>query len=124
MSVSGKRKRRDLSLSQKLEIVKLASENVSQTELSQRFGCSQSKISKIISRKDEIKLDAAENKVGDRKRKRIGKAEDVEKALYTWFTDARARDVPTTILILEEKAQQFATALGKPDFKVTNGWLC
>ena len=29
-----------------------------------------------------------------------------------------------TTLILEEKARQFATMLYKPDFKVTNGWLC
>ena len=60
----------------------------------------------------------------DRKRKRTGKAEDVEKALYTWFADARARDMPVTCLVLEEKARQCATALDKPDFKLTNGWLC
>ena len=27
-------------------------------------------------------------------------------------------------MILEEKAKQFATSLDKPDFKVSNGWLC
>lgn len=124
MSRKRKRKRNDLLLSQKLEILQLASEKVSQTELSQRFGCSQSTISKIISQKDELKQDAAENKMRDRKRKRTGKADDVEKALYTWFADARAQDTPITTVILEEKARQFTTALDKPDFKVTNGWLC
>ena len=79
------RKRKDLSLSQKLEIIQLASEKVSQTEISQRFGCSQSTMSKILRQKDEVRQDAAENKMKDRKRKRTGKAEDVEKALYTWF---------------------------------------
>ena len=88
------RKCKDLSLSQKLEIIQLASEKVSQTEISQRFGCSQSTVSKILRQKDEVRQDAAENKMKDRKRKRTGKAEDVEKALYTWFADARARDVP------------------------------
>ena len=120
-----KRKRKDLSLSQKLEIVKLSLENVSQTELSRRFSCSQSTISKILSRKDALIQEAAENSVGDRKRKRTGKADDVEKALYTaWFTDARAREAPITTLILEEKAMQFASAMSKPNFKVTTGWLC
>ena len=52
---------KDLSLSQKLEIVQLASEKVFQTELSQQFGCSQSMISTILSQKDELKQDAAEN---------------------------------------------------------------
>ena len=121
---SCKRKRTDLSLSQKLEIVQLASEKVSQTHLAQKFGCSQSTISKIPCQKDEIRQDAAENKVKDRKRKRGGKADDVEKALYTWFTDARSRDAPITTAILEEKARQFATALDKPNFHVTTGWLC
>ena len=32
--------------------------------------------------------------------------------------------MPVVTLILEEKAKQFATALDKLDFKVSNGWLC
>ena len=95
-----------MSLSQKL-----ASENVSQTEISQQFGCSQSTVSKIISQKEDLNHNTAENKMKDCKRKRTGKADDVEKALYTWFVDARARDVLITTLVLEEKAKQFATAL-------------
>ena len=88
------RKRKDLSLSQKLEIVQLASENVSQIEISQLFAvnCLQ-----ILSHKEDLinKHDAAENKMKDRKRKRTGKA---------WFVDARARNVPITTLVPEEKA--------------------
>ena len=76
-------KRKDLSLSQKLEIVQLASENVSQTEISRQFDCLQATVSKIISQKEDLKHDAAENKMKDCKRKRTGKADDVEKALYT-----------------------------------------
>ena len=101
-----------------------SSSGVTQTELSRRFRCSQSTISKILSHKSEILKDAADNMVKDHKRKRVGKAEDIEKALYTWFGDARARDAPITSLILEEKAKQFAASLDRPDFKVTNGWLC
>ena len=52
-----------------------------------------------------------------------GKADDVEKALYTWFTNARARDTPATTAILE-KATQFAAGVEKPNFQVTTGWLC
>ena len=84
-----------------IEIVQLASENESQSEISRQFGCSQSTVSKIISQKEDLKHDAAENK--DRKRKRTGKADDVEKALYTWFVDARARDVPITTLVLKRR---------------------
>ena len=59
----------------------------------------------------------------DCKTKCTRKADDVEKALYMWFADTGAQDVPVTTLILE-KARQFATALDKPNFKVSNAWLC
>ena len=119
------RKRRDLSLSQRIEIVKLLEEKkLSEVELAKRFDCSQSTVSKIATNKPAILREAEENRVGDRKRKRSGKDEDVEKALYTWFVDARSRDAPITSAVVEEKATHFATLLNKQDFKVTNGWLC
>ena len=121
---SCKRKWTDLSRSHKLEIVQLSLEKVSQTHLAKKFGCSQSTISKILCQKDEIRQDPAENKVKDRKRKRGGKDDDVEKALYTWFTDACVRNTPITTAILEEKARQFTAGLDKPNFQVTTGWLC
>ena len=58
--MSCKRKHKDLSLSQKLDIVELASEKEPQTEISQQFGCSQSTVSKIISQKEELKHEASE----------------------------------------------------------------
>ena len=66
-SCKAKRKQTDLSLNQKLEIIQLSSEKVSHTHLVQKFGCSLSTISKILPQKDEIRQDAAENKVKDRK---------------------------------------------------------
>ena len=73
--------------------------------------------------KDAIVRDAEDNKLASRKRKRSSKDDDVDAALFTWFVDARARDMPITSAILEEKANHFAMALIK-DFKATNGWLC
>ena len=119
------RKSRDLSLSQRIEIVKLLEEKkLSQVELAKRFDCSQSTISKIAKNKPAILREAEEYRVGDRKHKRSGKDEDIEKALYTCFVDARSRDPPITNTVLEEKATHFATLLNKQDFKATNGWLC
>ena len=66
--MSFKRKWKNLSLSQKLKNVQIASEKVSQTEISQHFGCSQSTDSKIISQKEELKHEVAENKMKDHKR--------------------------------------------------------
>ena len=74
--------------------------------------------------KETVMREAEENMVSTRKRKRRGKAEDVEAALYKWFVDARARDAPVTSAVLEEKANHLAALLGNRDFKATNGWLC
>ena len=120
---SCKRKWTDLSLSQKLDIIIQLSSEVSQTHLVQKFDCSQSTILKILRQKDESRRDATENKVKDRKQKLGGKDDDVEKALYTWFTDARAHDALITTANLEEKAGQFAAGLEKSNFQVTTGWL-
>lgn len=69
----------------------------------------QSTVSKILSQKVALKHNAVENKAKDHKRKRTGKADNVEQADFTWFTDVWARDVPVTTSILE-KSKQFATA--------------
>ena len=74
--------------------------------------------------KETVMREVKENMVSTRKRKRGGKAEDVEAALYKWFVNARPRDAPVTSAMLEEKANHLATLLGNRDFKATNGWLC
>ena len=122
---AAERKRTDLTLSQKVEIVHLVQEKrLSQIEIAKRFECSQSAVSKIVKNKDAILGEADNNKPHSRKRKWSGKANNVDEALYKWFVDARARDAPVTSAVLEEKATHLAGLLGKPEFKATNGWLC
>ena len=117
-------KRTDLSLGLKVEIIQPVQEKkLSQQEIATLFGCSQSAVSKIVKTKETVMREAEENMVSTRKRKRRGKAEDVEAALYKWFVDARARDAPVTSAMLEEKANHLAAVLRNRDFKATNGWL-
>ena len=80
------RKRTDLKLDKKVEIVQLIEEKrLSQIKIAMRFKCSQSTISKIVKNKDVILREADNNKPHSRKRRRLGKAEDVEEALYMWL---------------------------------------
>ena len=74
--------------------------------------------------KETVMREAEENMFSTHKRKRWGKAEDVEAALYKWFVDARARDAPVTSAVLKEKAKHLAALLGNRYFKAANGWLC
>ena len=117
-----RRKHTDLSLGLKMEIIQLVQEKLSQQEITTRFGCSQSAVSKIVKTKETVMREEEENMVSTRKRKRRGKAEDMEAALYKWFVDARVRDAPVTSAVLEEKANHLAALLGSRDFK-SHEWL-
>ena len=67
---AAERKRTDLTLSQKVEIVHLVQEKrLSQIEIAKRFECSQSAVSKIVKNKDAILGEADNNKPHSRKRK-------------------------------------------------------
>ena len=49
--------------------------------------------------------------------------ENVDEALYTWFTDQRSASIPLDGTILKQKAQFFADALGIQNFSASNGWF-
>ena len=122
--MANKRKRNDLSLADKFEVVKLLEQKtMSQTEIAKKLGCSQGQVSNISQKRDEIRAEFEKNANPDRKRQRSGKASDVEGALSQWFIDARARDIPLSGPILAEKAADLAKTLGKTDFNPTSGWL-
>ena len=106
---SNKRKRNDLSLADKFEVVKLLEQKtMSQTEIAKKLGCSQGQVSNISKKRDEIRAEFEKNANPDRKRQRSGKASDVEGALSQWFIDAWARDIPLSGPILTEKAADLA----------------
>ena len=45
------------------------------------------------------------------------------KAVYTWFHNTRANNVPVSSVVLKEKALQFAESLHLDDFRASDGWL-
>lgn len=121
--MSGKRKRNDLSLADKYEVIKLLDQKMPQTQIAKKMGCSQGQVSRISTNRASIMEEYESNSNPERKRHRSGKAADVEDALSTWFTHARSRDIPLSGPVLEEKASDLAKKLDKPDFKPSSGWL-
>ena len=49
--------------------------------------------------------------------------EDLDKAVYTWFHNTHANNVPVSGVVLKEKALQFAKSLHLDDFRASDGWL-
>jgi IS30 family transposase len=74
-------KRKSLSLAQRVDVLKRLEAKENQTAIAKSFGVHPTQISRILKQKDAI-LEDWQNKINpDRKRKRNGKAEDVEAAL-------------------------------------------
>ena len=46
-----------------------------------------------------------------------------ESALFIWFTNARAQNIPISEEILKTKARQFGEEMGITEFSYSNGWL-
>lgn len=93
MSIA-KRKRNDLSLGDKFEVVKVLDKGQKQTEICKLLNISQAQVSRIKGKKDEIRQSIESNSNTKRKRVVSGKDAEVEKALLEWFKNARERDIP------------------------------
>jgi len=121
-----KRSNKSLTLAQRVDVLERLGNEESQASIASAFGVNQSQISRIRKDKDKIIDDWQRNINPDRKRRRLGKCEDVEEALLRWFSGDRqelSHQLPVSSKMLMQKADQLADGLGVADFKATNGWL-
>ncbi|UYV77601.1 hypothetical protein LAZ67_15001684 [Cordylochernes scorpioides] len=58
-----------------------------------------------------------------RKRLREPGNPDLDKCVLKWFKQARDKKIPVSGPLIRIKAEQFATEMGKTDFKASSGWL-
>lgn len=113
-----------LTLKQKYELIKNHGEKMNIDELKKKYNCSQSAVYKIIQNKKSIvdeylstQNDSAKMKV------RSAKFETINELTYNWFVQARAKNLPISGLLLQEKAREIAVKNGDEEFKASNGWL-
>ena len=116
-------KRKDLSVAEKLKVIDALTQKKTQMEVAKEFGISQTQVSRISGKRDEIRQKAKENTNITRKRQRTGKSADVETALLRRFEQMRAKGAPVNGPLLKEKAESLAESLGVPGFEASNGWL-
>ena len=64
-----------------------------------------------------------DNSLPEAKRLRPAKHVDLEHALFLWFSDIRARNVPVSDEILQIKARFFGERLEIDEFSYSRGWL-
>jgi hypothetical protein len=121
--MEAKCKQTDLTIKQKMDVVKTIEEKKAQVKTTKEFGVSQN--SSIMDQvEDDIRAEWQQSTIQDnRKRKRLGKNSNIEEGLYMWFQLTRCKNIPINGPLLMEKSKKIAEENGKSDFEPNTGWL-
>ncbi|KAH7972197.1 hypothetical protein HPB52_009041 [Rhipicephalus sanguineus] len=118
------RKRKSLSLQEKLNILRAVKENPMWKTvcIAKELGLTPSTLNSIVAKRIEIEENA---RTFDVKCKQARSSEHVQldKAVFEWFKQARAAGVNFNGTILREKALEIADKLGIDGFCASNGWI-
>lgn len=116
------KKRKKLDFSTKADIIRRVEAGEKKSSVAKEFGIPRSTLSTILRHKADVKAKAAQCGRSGACRVRAPEYDKVEKALYAWFLETRAKNIPVDGPMLMEKAKWFATALGEDNFTGGTGW--
>ena len=123
------KKRNYLTLNKKVELIKYAQKNpgVSVRALGEMFNCGKTQVGKILKSKESLltmyESNASGSRVHTSMTQRPSEFEEVNTALYQWYTQACSKNIYPGGAQLTEKAKEIAECLGKSNFKGSRGWL-
>ncbi|XP_040063746.2 tigger transposable element-derived protein 4-like [Ixodes scapularis] len=115
--------RSSLPFSTKVEIIRRVERGEKKTEVAASFKIARSTLGTILKNKPAILQKARDRPNADGKRIWAPAFDRVEKALYAWFLDIQARNLPVSGPMLQQKAKDFAFLLDVQDFRGGSGWL-
>ena len=126
-----KRKRSDLTLEKKLEIIAELRKGKSQRLASVQFGVPKSTVGDVWKDRDKIEahVSASGNPSFAKKRciVRDPQFDNLDQACYLWFQQQRSKGAPVSGPVLQEKALQLFSSLhpdkGEGSFKASSGCL-
>ncbi|XP_054716906.1 uncharacterized protein LOC129226329 [Uloborus diversus] len=118
------RKRKQISVKEKLEILNMIDCGEKLSAVARQFGISSSTASTIVKERFKIKLLSEHYNIApERKRMRLGLFRDVDEAVNIWFRQQRNKNSPVNGPMLQQKAREFAVQLGHKNFEGSSGWL-
>ncbi|XP_046386326.1 jerky protein homolog-like [Ischnura elegans] len=127
-AIGSKRKRKTLSLQQKVELLKKLDRGVSVLKLREEYGVGQSTIYDIKGQREKLLqfVSESDSLAGISKRRNIRgpSNNEVDKVVYEWFRQRRSEGVPISGGIIMEKAKYFHKELQiTSPCEYTTGWL-
>ncbi|GBN18071.1 hypothetical protein AVEN_255034-1 [Araneus ventricosus] len=119
-------KRKRLNLKEKIDVLEVAEkEKLSVRSLAERSHVGITQISELLKDKEGIRkmwvLDSNENL-----KFRKTETSEIDEVLMKWFRSARAKNIPVSGVLLQEKAIELGESLGLETFKASHtqmdGW--
>ena len=117
-----KLKLKNTKLIQKCQIIRQIEKGMTNKEALEKFGVPKNTKSTWMKNKDKL-FEGLEQSSSDAKKIRSCDYEQVDKAVFKWFTLQRSQNVQIDGPILKEKALQFAKSFNFPTFKTSDGRL-
>ena len=123
--MAASRKKVVLTIKEKyLALKELEEKGITKTSIAEKYGVPPSTLTYWVKNKEDIISSYESGKYGAKRQKlSSGKHDQIDKAVYKWFMNARERNVPISGHILREKALEFAKQFNVTDFKASEGWL-
>ncbi|KAH8019247.1 hypothetical protein HPB51_018474 [Rhipicephalus microplus] len=117
------RKGKRITLDQKAAMIRAVESGTKKGNVARDLGVSTSTLSTILSKQEPIIDTVARGVKGSAKRMRAPAFEAVERAVFKWFLDTRAVNLPVSGALLQSKARDFACIMGYDNFLASSGWL-
>ncbi|XP_069168952.1 tigger transposable element-derived protein 7-like [Procambarus clarkii] len=122
-----KRKRKYLSIDQKIDLIEKAERGYSVTRLAQEFNIGKATVCDIKKQKDNIRKFVAQSQthaIGNRKTLKPAKYTDLYSAVFKWFTQHRAKGIAVSVDSIRNAAERLAEKLNIDNIKASTGWVC
>ena len=115
----------DLPLIKKVELINDSERCLSQRDLANKYKISKGAVFNILKGKQEYLEDYESNQSSEVKIKiKNDRGRQIDNEMYSWFIAQRAKNLPISGPIVQEKARQIATEIDNTKvFMASNGWL-
>ena len=121
------RKRKQFSIKDKIDIIDQVKNGKSRSAVTKEFSVPEATLRGWLKDEDRLRSSLSEMDNPEEKRKRLRGAQDKEldKAVMTWFTQARTEGTPISGPNIQHQAQKYHSMLHPTDdsFKSSAGWL-
>ena len=121
-AVPKKREHKEMNLESKYKALLELDKGKTNKEVASLFGVPPNTVSTWKRNKTKI-YEAFQNGSPSTKRIKIGKYDQINKAVFQWFEQAQSENVPITGALIREQALCFAKELNIEHFQASEGWL-